>query len=71
MPALRRPGAGGSSALEPWAYPLCSDLCLLACLRSVTDSCGVEQLSQTHWLLCPEGAQLADTPRNSLSLSVS
>lgn len=57
---------GGSSALEPRAYPLCSDLCLLACLRSMSDSCGGEQPLQTHRLLRPEVAQPADTPRKQL-----
>lgn len=57
---------GGSSALEPRAYPLCSDLCLLACLRSMSDSYGGEQPLQTHRLLRPEVAQPADTPRKQL-----
>lgn len=60
------PGGGGSSALEPRAYPLCSDLRLLACLRSMSDSCGGEQPLQTDRLLRLEVAKLADTPRKQL-----
>lgn len=49
-----------------WAYPVCSDPCLLACLRGMTDSCGGRQLLRTDGLLWPEPARLAHAPRKQL-----